>query len=163
MSLPRSLGPIARLLDQNLPFPVFLRQAHTDHLQYTLFTRLRAASSQNSCRHFSTESPGSGSLEFHRVGDSAVVQPPSVTRAQEAGGQQRQQSYEGIDTKQLILQAALKRVVSNHATALPSGTGLCCHVRKHYSLLSADAILMHVVKISCNLLILLQKSAGTEG
>ena len=128
MSLPRSLGPIARLLEQNLPFFVYFRLSHTDHLQSTLFTRLRTASSQcqDSCRHFSMETPGSGSLEFHRVGDSAVVQPPSVSRAQEACGQQRQQSYEGIDTKQLILQAALKRVVSNHAIALPSGNGFFC-------------------------------------
>ncbi|KAK9827204.1 hypothetical protein WJX74_010318 [Apatococcus lobatus] len=47
-----------------------------------------------------------------RVRDSAVVQPPDISLAQGTGSQQQkgQQSYEGTDTKQRILHAALERV-----------------------------------------------------
>ncbi|KAK9865342.1 hypothetical protein WJX84_002543 [Apatococcus fuscideae] len=50
-------------------------------------------------------------LEFTRVGDSAVVQPPSVSRAQQQDPQQQQRSSAGgADTRHQILHAALQRV-----------------------------------------------------
>ena len=132
MSLPGSLGPIARLLRQERLASACLSLRHTEHLQSSLLTQLRVFSSQqqsgpalnlaadsqyrgqSSCRQISTEVPGSNSLEFSRVGNSAVVQPPTISNAQGAGSQQHQgqPSYEGTDAKQRILHAALKRVVS---------------------------------------------------
>ena len=132
MSLPGSLGPIARLLQQEGLAPVCLSLRLTERLQCPLLTQLRVFSSQqqsgpawsrpaeaqyrgqSSCRQISTEVYGSNSLEFFRVGDSAVVQPPKISNAQGAGSQQHQgrPSYDGTDAKQRILHAALKRVVS---------------------------------------------------